>query len=471
MKALSVQIENVLGIEYVEWPLGEEVTEILGDNGTGKSSACDAIIALLGGDTRNMLRSGADKGRVWMRLDDNTTIERTWGKNGGTTLTRRDQAGKLLSGAGEFIRQIASLRAVRPAEFLLSTDRERIDTLLRAVPIALPRDFTKWITDELNLPPDVLRQHAVLAIDKVLEIAEERRLKAGQDKRSKEHSRNELAETLHGLSEQETPVHWQQRVRELTARQDTERGRIAALRGQIHSEASEAITKAKQIFAEQERDIMAEARRKVEEVRKEMNRVLTAADQASRESLAEAEAEHTAAMADITPGLAEAREKVLTAERTQGQFSLLKKYGAEAVGAEQYWQHMNDLVDKVRATKARMIQRLPISGLEIDGGRLLRHGVPFDRLNTAQQIEIVLDVAELVSGKLPLIVADGMERLTKQNRKALIEAAARKGLQFIFATAVEGMPLTARALTPGEEYIMPDQLALLAGPDMGATRA
>lgn len=463
MRALQVGIQNVLGIEYRELELGD-VTEVLGDNGTGKTSTLDSIVSLLGGETKNLLRKGAEKGSVWMLLDDNTTIERTFDK-GGTSISRRDAKGKEMGRAGEFVRQLTALSAIRPAQFLTCTDRERIDILLRATPINLAAGFRSYCASELGITEAVLRKHGVIAIDEILESAENQRLRAGQEKRAKDAACNEMADTLKGANPEQDAAFWEQRIRELTVEHD----KTTAVRNKswfaIDAVVAEGKQQLREEFNAEEAAIMAEARLKIEAARARMNESLAATMDEAAQTREAASARYQEAMDKIAPELAEAREKAITAQRITSQFSLLKRYGAEAANAEAEWRRLNEAVDKVREEKAKLLSRLPIKGLEIAQGRLMRHGVLFDSLNTAQQIEIVLEVAELVSGKLPLIVADGMERLTPANRKALIEAAASKGLQFIFATAIEGMPLTVRQYNAADgPYTPPEpQLQLVGG--------
>ena len=87
------------------------------------------------------------------------------------------------------------------------------------------------------------------------------------------------------------------------------------------------------------------------------------------------------------------------------------------------------------AYKLELLSNLPIPGLEVVEGGLFRGGIPFDRLNTAQQVEIAVEIAKLRAGKLAIACVDGIEALDGEHYDAFKDAAMESGLQ-LFVTRV-----------------------------------
>ncbi|MNY25419.1 hypothetical protein D3C86_1592030 [compost metagenome] len=76
--------------------------------------------------------------------------------------------------------------------------------------------------------------------------------------------------------------------------------------------------------------------------------------------------------------------------------------------------------DAARQTKALadleqykndLLASLPIPGVEVKDGEIYRDGVVFDRLNTAQQVWVAIEIAKLRAGNLGVSCVDGIELL------------------------------------------------------------
>ena len=76
MKVSKLKIENLYGIEQLE--LDGKSIELTGSNGVGKSSVLDAIrLALTNSSKRKyIIKNGQTEGRIFVKLDDGTTIDR-----------------------------------------------------------------------------------------------------------------------------------------------------------------------------------------------------------------------------------------------------------------------------------------------------------------------------------------------------------------------------------------------------------
>jgi len=82
-----------------------------------------------------------------------------------------------------------------------------------------------------------------------------------------------------------------------------------------------------------------------------------------------------------------------------------------------------------------LLSGLPIPGLEVREGEIFRDGVPFDRLNTAAQVEIAVEVAKLRAADLGVVCVDRIECLDSTTLEAFKQSALESGLQ-LFITRV-----------------------------------
>ena len=130
MQINHVKINNILGIDHLEFEAGQFVT-IGGANGLGKTSVLEAIKAALGkGQDATLLRSGADKGEVVLVLDNGGTISAKV-TAAGTTRAVKSAEGKTSAKPAQALAGLVDLMSVNPVDFLLAkpADRARTEAL------------------------------------------------------------------------------------------------------------------------------------------------------------------------------------------------------------------------------------------------------------------------------------------------------------------------------------------------------
>ena len=75
--------------------------------------------------------------------------------------------------------------------------------------------------------------------------------------------------------------------------------------------------------------------------------------------------------------------------------------------------------------------KLPLAGLTVENGIPLINGLPVSNLSEGEQLDLCVDVALSKPGGLQIILIDGIERLSAQNRDRMYAKCRDNGLQFI----------------------------------------
>lgn len=94
-------------------------------------------------------------------------------------------------------------------------------------------------------------------------------------------------------------------------------------------------------------------------------------------------------------------------------------------------------LDEIEAYKEELLAGLPIPGLEVRDGDVFRNGVQFDRLNTAQQVDIAVEIAKLRAGELGVCCVDGIELLDSGAFDEFRERALDSGLQLFVSRVTD----------------------------------
>ena len=119
MKITKLQIENLYGIEQLE--LDGKSIELTGTNGAGKSSVLDAIRLALTNNSRRkyIVKNGETEGRVLVKLDDGTTIDRKKRTDKSDYKSIKDEKGNDINSPENFLKEIFTPLQLEPVEFVI----------------------------------------------------------------------------------------------------------------------------------------------------------------------------------------------------------------------------------------------------------------------------------------------------------------------------------------------------------------
>jgi predicted ATP-binding protein involved in virulence len=403
----KIRISNILGIDQLEFEPGK-FTEISGGNGQGKTSVLEAIkAALQGGHDATLLRKGTSKGEVVLVLDDGTEITKRVTESGSDTKVKQD--GKAITRAAERIRGLADLLSVNPVEFLTATKKERVNVLLQAMPIDADITYMAEITGlELD---NSLNGLGLAAIDAVRKLVFDARTGTNRAVSEKKATIGQLKQAVpqiaDGITGSEDEL--QSQVDAIDSARHAELDRIAAKLTAIREDTAAAIQKLKDDLAEAERKAAAQREKKL--------------------------AEFAAQRDPVALQLQVIRQNREAAGARKQTLETIANLQADLESLESEATNQTQSLDELDTYKTDLLSRLPIPGIEVRDGEIYRDGVQFDRLNTAQQVAIAVDVAKLRSGELGTICVDGLELLDDAHYQAFKEAAISSGLQ-LFVTRV-----------------------------------
>jgi DNA repair exonuclease SbcCD ATPase subunit len=427
-----VRISNILGIQELEFAPGG-FTELVGANGSGKTSTIEALrAALRGGHDASLLRKGAEKGEIVLVLDDGSQITKTVTTDATKVNVVRDE--RKLARPAEAVKALHDVLSVNPVEFLRAPEKARVDALLQVMPIAVDAERLEQIAGDLVQPGTGIDQ-----IELTKRAVFEERTGLNRTARDKDGAVKQLRATLpeNVPASPDTDASLVEQLQAIDAARDRDLEAISGAFEVVCQGSSAEVDVLRGRIAE----IEEEARRQVEAVKAEIEAERAALSEVRAKSDAERASvreRHAAARAEIQArldGIRAAHEQQaryrLTTENIQRMSDELEALKAQADG-------LTAALDSLDEYKAELLASLPIPGLEVVEGRLQRYGIPFDRLNTAQQVEIAVDIAKLRAGELGLICVDGLELLDEEHYEAFREHAAASGLQLIVSRVGSG---------------------------------
>lgn len=446
MQISRVKISKILGIDELEFEAGK-FNAFTGGNEQGKTSALNAVKAAIGrdGDDATLLRKGAEKGEIVIVFDDGTTITKTVTESGAKTSVSGGPDGKV-SATQTMIKGLTDSLSVNPVDFIRSGDtpgdkRQRLQWLLECLPVKIDQArleeiagaavrvaspswpafdqleaIRKTIFDDRTATNRAIaeKQGSINQLEQTLPDDEPGRV-AG-DPATLQTQLEEMdranAAALTGVSDKLADYERAsaERLSGITAAATTE---IDALKAQIRAREEE-----RDAALAEERKWIAEARTGAETRRSQL-----------RTEHAEARAPHQATLDAIRAGA----NAIAKAAQTRAH---IKEFETGISRLEEDAKRMTRRLDEIQDYKSELLANIPVDGLTVDDGEIYRHGVPFNRLNTAQQVDMAVEIAKLRASRAGIICVDGIESLDNHQYEVFRDKCVASGLQ-LFVTRVD----------------------------------
>lgn len=443
-KIAFVKIKNIMGIDELEFAPDGTLTEITGKNGRGKTSVLQAIQSVTGAPEAQLLRKGAEQGEVVLVLDDGTELVNKVTADKSTKSVIRD--GKKVARPAEVIKQLTDLLSVNPIEFLTARKQDRARVLLESMPIELD---VAALAKAAGRKVDTVEGLAPLdVIDAIHKRVFEDRTGTNRAVKEKDATINQMRQVLPevpaGVSANEDELREQVEAARGVAAAEKQRidTKLAGLRTTTQAAIDAARAAAQEKIALLQEQIAQEKADAEAAITAQKDNLARLEGLASKQETLNAE-KLAAAVAPLNEQLALIRNnREMFAKREQA-LETIATMEKELVDLEKDAASQTAALARIDAYRDSLISKLPIPGLVVAGGEITRDGILFDRLNTAQQVQIAIEIAKLRAGELAIACIDNFEMLDPEAFEEFKARAAESNLQ-LFVTRVSGEEFTVQ---------------------------
>lgn len=446
MKIARVKITNLLGIRELEFEAGQ-FTEISGRNGSGKTSVLTAIKNVLeGGHDATLIRKGEERGEIVLVLDDGTNIrKRVTQKASPVTIEKN---GVKADKPQSVLDALTDMLSVNPVDFLRAPKKQRVNVLLEALPMVA--DVTR-LEEIIGHKPDIaFGSHALEAIDRVYKSVFDDRTGTNRAIREKRSTINQLESAIPTVGGQEISGDMDALLAQRDKVDADKTAELARIDGKLATFRTSSEQKRDSIRTSYEgefnalRNQIAEIQSQIASKRNDMEADL------EKERAAHAEVEgkagkqkeititrHAESRAPLDGQIKAIQQGQEVAARARVTRQTIATMEEEAAALEADATQQSTALQALEAYKSELLSQLPIDGLEVREGEIFRNGVPFDRLNSGQQVEIAVEIAKLRAGKLGVIAVDGIELLDGERYQAFRDQMEGTGLQMFVARVTD----------------------------------
>jgi len=439
MRIHRVRIRNIMGLEALDIEPGT-VTIVEGANATGKTSVLEAIRSVIrGGHDATLLRHGADSGEVSLILEDGTEITKEVSEHRSKTSARHPEMGRITAPMA-YLRGLFD-RLFNPVAFLTAKASDQVEMLLEAVPLPVTADLAAKV-QEITGRPDAFMDclagfqdfNALEAIAGLRATLYSQRTERNTVARHSDATARKLRESLPvnpgPPTDPEAAQAAYQKAREAT---------IDAMR-RIETSAQEEADEAN---AEHSRKI-AKHQEAIASLRDRQQETLVGIERRKSDALAALQEKARPELEDLRADAAVAQERADAEKLHANTRSMVEHHESERKAAKADSKALTKAIRGLDALHSDLTDQLPIKGVTIEDGELFRWGLPFRRLNHADQVKTALAVAELRAGKVPVLIVDGLEALDPEAFAELKAQTEQREVQLIAARVGEG-PLNVEA--------------------------
>lgn len=461
MKTTKIQIKNLFGI--TETTLDGHSVELTGSNGTGKTSVLDAIrYALTNKSGRDyIIREGANEGEILIETDTDLSISRKKRADKADYKMVRENNREVLA-PESFLQTVFTPLQLDPVEFTQLPQREQNKLLLDLIHFDWDLEYIREKFGEI--PSGVNYDQNILSV--LDEIQSEngdyfrRRQDINRDIRNKRAFAEEIAASipegydaekwasydlvarcneLAGIREENARIQrarlfhdsFDNKKRGYQAEKEIQKHEFDRAQTTRRESMQQQIASFREKIAALETEISAmDAAResKYALIESEYREKITAleSDMQNAGSLASKELIDTSALEAETASAKEMIGHLNEYRRMKDMLSELETLEAES-------RSLTEKIELARNLPAEILKQaeIPVEGLTVKDGVPLINGLPVSNLSEGEKMKLCVDIAVSRPGGLQIILLDGTEKLSEENRKALYDLCRDKGLQFI----------------------------------------
>ena len=461
MKIVKLRIKNMFGISAYE--ADGKSAELTGKNGTGKTSVLDAIKYALTNksDREYVIKNGENEGEIYIETDSGLSIDRKI--RTGMSDYKSVKNGKDTVGSPEaFLKTIFTTLQLNPMEFIAMDKKQQNAIILDMIQYDWSLDTIKeWFGE---IVPDINYEQNILAVLNDIQAENgyyyQHRQDINRDIRAKKAVVTDIGESLPidydgakwenaDIGDLYTKI---ERIRKMNSEiekaqaiiknhdqkirgfQADREVKLAALDREMSSEEKNISTE----LASLEERIKALKDKKAGLASKKADKE-KAIESEYKASVAEFEAETTnyadLAKKEITPVdelIAEASETEKMKSHV-GEWKRMLSIQEEIAELETESKALTEKIEKARSLPGEILEtaQIPIDGLSVKDGIALIHDLPISNLSEGEKLDLAVDVSIQNPAGLQIVLLDGTEKLSNENRERLYKRCKDKGIQLI----------------------------------------
>lgn len=468
-----LMVKNYQGIATLEIDVPPAGGIFEGSNGTGKTSAIDAIFAALvaRGIGAENVRVGAERAEILINLDD-VHVRRVIRGKGGTDLAVSPDEG--LGAAGR-LKTLLKASAIDPLLFYLAKPDERQRLVLDAMPVQVTHaDLERWC-GESRTDIDVSK-HGIEVLKGLRKEYEIRRATANRVvKETKMQAEVAAQKALEAMmkpgADSKVPVPVARAAMEDAAKAHARL--VGVAEGEKKSVQAGEATRTKvaalrsvcTMFTSYDaaNEALSAAREEVVELKRKLQKAADYMDVVDRERIALATADSlgetlkASGTATVTDADIDRAAAIVAVTETQFENAKLAEVAARAESDKGTAEGKVDEAVLAAAALDRALVNLrevapaelaarndSIPGFDFEAMTL--DGIPIATLNSAKQLEFAVSLAKRMSTGVKTLVVDGLERLDREQLPRFLKMATADGWQLLGTQVSDGQELVFHAM-------------------------
>lgn len=408
-KLIAFQAANFKGIELVrvEFDIAKGIFQVMGDNGSGKTSLLEAVQALFGGkeyDPEMVIRKGADGTEVLAEFDD-LTVTGKW-----TNKTRRIIVESKPDGA-RYKSPQAVLEALWPS---IAFDAEAFSDLSPAEQADMLRKLVGLDTTKIEAERKKIYDERTLVNRDVAT------LKAQFDAISVPPPVTDIGKEIDiaEVAQKKSAAITQNSVNAIARKawKDAE---------ETHKKASDDLARLEEAVAKQ---------------KKKVSDFFHVSAEAGRAAAAAVDIDLTEL--DTTINNANAANKIVQAKKNAQLDHLRvikqkKDLEAKVLDQKAKSDGMTDQIETLDKKKAEALAacKFPVEGMSVDGDAVFVNGIPYCELNTEQQIRIGLAMSQASNPKLRATIIKSGDKIYPKKMEVIAKWADENNVLILMERA------------------------------------
>ena len=461
MKISKIQIKNLFGIK--EQTLDGKSVEITGSNGMGKTSILDAIrYALTNNSERDyIVKKGEAEGEILIETDTGLSINRKK-RTQSSDYKSIKQNEKEVNSPESFLKEIFTPMQLNPVEFSQMSKQEQNRIILDL--IEFDWDLN-WIKEQFGeIPSGVDYSQNILEVLNQIQSEDGEYYKARQEiNRDIRNNKAFISDIAESLPENYNAEKWEnfnltEKLKELMTVKE-KNNKINEAKQFINSydnrikgyeaERQIAITAEEKNIALERENLQKEIARLEEQIKSDIDKI-NGLDKTLEDKKQIANLQYQKRVAALDESIGRAKElsvlEPTDVTELQNECDLaekMKSYINEYNRMKDYEKQIEELnakseeytrkIELARNLPGQILKTatIPVKGLTVENGKPLIDGKPISNLSEGEQLMLCVDVALSKPNNLNLILLDGVEKLSDENRKLLYNKCKEKGLQYI----------------------------------------